>query len=89
MIMETKCPHCGRVNEMVAGRDPSSTPGPGAVSICFRCTKPAVFTETGLRTPTDAEQEQFDQSPIIRAARKAAARALSADEAIREWRADQ
>lgn len=87
MLLTTKCPHCLRVNEMHAGRDLTHDPVPGSVSVCFGCTRLSVFTKYGLRTPTDAEQEQFDQEPVIMSARRAVARALSVDDAVQQWRA--
>ena len=63
----TACPYCSKENDAAtpAGTDAEAVPGPGDVSVCFYCGGIAVFTETGLRKPTDAERADLLEDPLV------------------------
>lgn len=69
--MRTKCPHCGRVNTEHDGPTPDATPGPGDVSLCWRCGGLGIFTTDGVRKPTPEEEQELAAAPEIRTARAA------------------
>jgi predicted amidophosphoribosyltransferase len=62
--LPTPCPCCGaKLDAATGGR---LAPRPGDVTICAYCAAPLVFTEGGLRAPTDAERERMlvDQTVV-------------------------
>lgn len=84
----TKCPHCGRVNELHSGPEPGSIPKPGDVSLCWECGEVAFYTKDGgLRSPTLAEWKDLLADPEIQSAREAIRQSKTPDEANeRRWR---
>jgi hypothetical protein len=67
------CPYCGKATDADApapGTDENvGAPGPGDVSVCFYCAGISIFTETGLRKPTEDERaELLDDPDVIEAA---------------------
>lgn len=85
-MTDVTCPHCGRIHEIHGAVTPGATPTPGDVSICWGCTRVAIYTDDGLRKPTTAEQKAFDAAPDVTAARAAVARQITPSAAIREAR---
>ena len=61
------CPHCGHMLDGYISADADNHPEPGACTICAKCFKFSVFTETDLRTPTPEEQQEFDNDADLQA----------------------
>lgn len=68
------CPHCGTVNTQQTGIGHANAPSPGDVAVCIECYGASVWTSLGgLRVPTDAEHDQIEAYPEMRALRAAIA----------------
>ena len=64
------CPHCAKPVDQHQGLDGALEPEPGAASICAHCLGISVFTDSGLRPATAAEQaEVLAQEDVQRAMR--------------------
>ncbi len=68
--MNTTCPHCGRLNDMVSPADGGAEePSPGAVSVCFKCENFSIFDMEGdeliVRMPTMEETIQVMSMPAM------------------------
>lgn len=81
MIGETTCPNCGRVNDCHSDTE-GNLPNPGDVSICWKCSYVAVFTEDGVRSPTPEEEAEFAVDPWIQRAREAISKSYTPSEAV-------
>lgn len=50
------CPSCGKANDCHdCTTDPGATPEPGDVTLCWYCGQLGIYTEAGIRLPTDDE----------------------------------
>lgn len=85
--MKTECPHCGRVNTHHATANPVE-PSPGDLSLCWKCGGISVFTEDGIRKPTDEEAAEFDQDPDVKKYRYAIAESIRPSEAVQMVRGE-
>lgn len=81
--MKTACPHCGRVNDHHRSDGEDKKPDPGDVSLCWKCGGAAIFTENGVRMPTEEENRDISQDPDVKRFRYAMAEALTPSQAIR------
>ncbi len=65
-IVETTCPHCGKVNDYAqpVGLD-DTPPEDGSVSLCIGCGSPGIFHLGGqhLRLPTPSEYLELAHDP--------------------------
>ena len=64
----TPCPYCSKESDAATpagGTEDDATPEAGAVSVCFFCGGIALFTETGLRKPNDAERVELLADPRV------------------------
>ncbi len=67
-LMHTVCPWCLCEHDLVAELVDEGAPVPyeGALSLCIRCGKFSLFTETlTLRRPTRDEQREYDTDPHL------------------------
>lgn len=91
-LMETACPHCGRRQEVQTGAPDNAEQAPteGAISICWKCVKLAVFVADGdrlvLQIPPPELMDKLLASPQIAASMEAVARALTPQQAIQGMR---
>lgn len=87
---DLRCPHCGVPAEEQDARSPKSRPRPGDISMCWDCRNLGVFVETpdglSLRVPTDAERDELERDPRVRAARGALAESYDWRSALDLWR---
>lgn len=68
VVMHTVCPWCLREHDLVGEltRDGTPVPYEGALSLCIKCGKFAVFKEDlTLRRPTREEQREYDTDPHL------------------------
>lgn len=69
---DAACPYCGTVNTHHDNVNGDSAPTEGAISICFRCVQPSIYTaDLSLRIPTPEERKEIDADPDVIAARRA------------------
>lgn len=80
--MKAACPHCGRVNDQHATDEPKE-PTEGDVSLCWKCGGAAIFTDDGVRLPTEDEEREISQDPDVKRFRYAMAEALTPSQAIK------
>lgn len=67
--MNAACPHCGKLNDdhwNSSGQ--RSHPIPGDVSLCVYCGKLGIFTQDGIRKPTEDETRNLYQEPAVQRA---------------------
>lgn len=76
-----RCLHCGRVND-AHERRPGERPKSGDVSLCWGCAGIALFTDDGLRLPTESEAAAIEADPELIAARTAIRAAAYPSQAI-------
>ncbi len=69
--MERWCPHCGRINDSHDGPHPADKPVSGDVSLCWGCGGLGIFTDGGIRMPTQQEQAELEADSQVRAAQAA------------------
>lgn len=81
--MKTTCPHCDRLNTQHSALEPDAKPDPGDVSLCWKCGGLAIFTENGVRKPTDDEEAEFSTDPDIKQFRYAIYESIRPSEAIK------
>lgn len=86
MTAARACPYCGQVNDRHASSDGSSTPHPGAISLCWACGGLGIFTEDSVRLPTLVELEECEAEPAVIAARAAMGRHRNVLTAVDAWR---
>lgn len=70
-IIPRYCLGCGMLID--AHTQVAVCPEPGDVSICLYCSQVAIYTQSGLRWPTDAEHDQIMADPKMQKAIWAAA----------------
>lgn len=81
------CPYCGKQNDIHDEiDDPTAEPGDGDCSLCFSCSRPALFVVAGdrirLRRPTSVELAKLLADPNIRRTRAAIAESYSGPQAV-------
>ena len=80
------CPSCHRDNpEHANPSDLGAKPEPGDISLCFACAAIGIFTEDGVRKPTDEELAELLTHDNIIQAQKACLESAYVDEAIDGW----
>lgn len=64
------CPHCGSRNDgdTVLYTKEHTHPNPDDLSICLYCSGLSIYTETGLRYPTDEEFAKFMKNDRVQKA---------------------
>lgn len=81
--LPTFCPFCGRTNNCYQNANAPATPSPGAVGICWGCTKVFVFdSPTAVRRPTPDEQVEIDNDPAVAFTRGVMRESYYPDEAV-------
>jgi hypothetical protein len=67
-VIDLKCVHCGRVNELHTGAGHDDPPGDGDLSVCIECGAMAFFDFQAkcLRAPSEDEMRELLADPIVR-----------------------
>jgi hypothetical protein len=80
---ETRCPWCGKRNDIHSNVDSPGVPKRGDVSLCWGCRRASVYDHFGaVRRPTDEEQREIDADPGVQRALLAMANALDPAAAV-------
>lgn len=95
MILDLKCPHCGRLNKAHGSADGNkAAPDDGDLALCWTCLAPSFFVvdqETGditLREATTAEYILLGKDPGVGALIQARKVTHTPEETYRRYRRD-
>jgi hypothetical protein len=65
---QRSCPFCKKSTDCDSQVNGDGVPEVGDVSVCFYCGQVALFTEGGLRKPSDEERSEILADPDVTAA---------------------